>query len=386
MKYREIGKTGKKISTISFGCMRLPVLDGDNTKIDEEHATKMIHYAYEKGVNYYDTAYPYHGNGFNNHGQSEYFLGNALKEIRDKVYIASKLPSWLVKSREDMDKFLDEQLEALQTDYIDFYLLHTLSEHNYEELKKHDVFDFLEKAKSSGKIKHIGFPFHDVYPAFEEIINDYDWEFCQVQYNILDQDYQAGTKGIRLANKKGIGVIVMEPLRGGRILEIKEKAVQVLAECNPDRSLVDWALSWIFNDEGVSTVLSGMSTLEQTIENMKIAEKSAANDMSSSELLALDRVIKSMNESIQIPCTSCGYCSPCPEGVDIPMCFSHYNNYYFFEDNKRAQKSAAFQYDFRTPEENQAAACVGCLKCEEHCPQNIKISEELKKVDELFKG
>jgi len=384
MKYREMGRTGKKISTLGFGCMRFPVLDGDSSKIDEKQAVEMVEYALDKGVNYFDTAYPYHSKGFSGRGTSEDFLGRVLKSKRDKVYVATKLPTWLVNTREDMDRFLEEQLKALQTEHIDFYLLHTLLDHNYDKIKNLGAFEFLEKAKKEGKIGHIGFSFHDTYSTFEYIINDYDWEFCQIQYNFMDQDYQAGTKGLKLIEQKGMGSVIMEPLRGGRIVEIPESIKKPLEDLDATRTMADWALSWLYNDPAVSTVLSGMSTLEHVIENVEIADRAHENTMSEEELKAIEKVYLNLKDKIKIPCTTCGYCCPCPFGVDIRACFTSYNNYFLFDDLPSAQRSAIFQYGFRIPEEARANQCTECRQCEEHCPQGIEISAEMKKVSDLF--
>jgi len=384
MTYREIGKTGKMVSSLGFGCMRLPTIGGDNSKIDEEKAFEMINYAFENGINYYDTAYPYHSDGSGAQGQSEFFTGSALKDKRDNVYIASKLPTWLIHSKDDPEKYLDKQLKALDTDYIDFYLLHALNLETYNSIKKLDIIKFLEKAKSDGRIKHIGFSFHDGFSAFEQIINDYNWAFCQIQYNILDKAYQAGEKGLNLAKEKGTGIIVMEPLRGGLINDVVKPAKDILEKLNKDKSIVDWALSWLFNNKDISTVLSGMSTLDQVKENIKIADKNEADSMSGVELEAVDRVSKIISDSIKVPCTACKYCMPCPFGVDIPSCFSNYNSYYYFKEGSKAREKLIDQYNIYLDESEKAKNCTQCKACESHCPQNITISEEMQKVSALF--
>ncbi len=384
MIYREMGKTGVKVSQLGFGCMRLPILDGINTQIDEIKATEMIEYAIENGVNYFDTAYVYHGNSASQ-GRSEFFTGKALKPHRDKVYIATKLPSWMVHAPQDNMKFLDEQLSALNTDYIDFYLLHSLNKYDYDNLKKNDVFAFVDQAKSLGKIKHVGFSFHSDYEDFDYIMNDYDWAFSQIQYNILDTDYQAGKKGLDQIAAKGTGAVIMEPLRGGSIIDVIKSARDLLEKVDPSRSMADWAFSWLYDQPQISTVLSGMSTLAQVKENIEIASRVGAGSMSASEREVLNHAADIVKGAIKVPCTACQYCMPCPQGVNIPENFSNYNTYYYYEEGSDARKNAIAHYHKFFSQNEWADKCIQCGLCEAHCPQQIKISERMPEVAELFK-
>ncbi len=384
MKYRTMGTTGKHVSALGFGCMRLPTIGGDSGNIDQEKATEMIEYALDKGINYFDTAYIYHVGPSGGQGRSEFFVGKALKAHREKVYIATKLPSWLIHIPSDNEKYLNRQLKALDTDYIDFYLLHGLNADLYERLKKNGVFEFLEQAKKDGRIRHIGFSFHDEYESFETIVNDYDWEFCQIQYNFLDREFQAGEAGLDIAKKKGLGVVIMEPLRGGLITDVVQPAKDILTAYDPDRPIVEWAFSWLYHQRGISTVLSGMSTLDQVKQNIEIANKYDAGYLPLDELNAIEKATGIIKRSIKVPCTGCRYCMPCPQGVDIPLNFTAYNTYHYFEPGSEARKRSISHYHMFTEEAVMAKHCIQCKKCESHCPQHIKISDEMVKVSEVF--
>ncbi|CEP80332.1 aldo/keto reductase family oxidoreductase [[Clostridium] sordellii] len=277
MRYREFGSTGEKISILGFGCMRFPQTDG---KINEDETLKMVRYAIDNGVNYIDTAYPYHG------GESELVVGRILKDgYREKVNLATKLPSWNIKSREDMDKYLNEQLKKLQTNYIDFYLVHALDEELWDNLVKNGIFDFLDEIKRNKKVRYVGFSFHDKYEVFEKIIDDYDWDFTQIQYNYIDEDYQAGTKGLEYAYKKGLGIVIMEPLRGGNLVNnLSDDIKNIIKFANTKKSPTKWAFKFLYNKSEIGIVLSGMSTMEQVIENIKICdEEGKANSMTKDE-------------------------------------------------------------------------------------------------------
>lgn len=376
MLYREFGKTGEKVSILGFGCMRFPTLNGDVKQIDEIKATEMIRYAIDNGVNYIDTAYPYHG------GMSEPFVAKVLKDgYREKVYLATKLPSWLIKTREDMDKYLNEQLERLETEYIDFYLLHTLEKSSWDNLMKNEVLEFLEKAKKNGKIKHIGFSFHDKLEVFKEIVDAYDWEFCQIQLNFLDEDYQAGLEGLKYATDKNIGMVIMEPLRGGKLANnIPDDIMNIWDRNSVKRTPVEWALRYIWNHPEVNVVLSGMSEMDHVVENLRIANEAEANSLKPEEKNLIDEVKEMYLSRIKVNCTDCKYCMPCPAGVNIPRCFSLFNDGYMFNQIENYRNS----YNKFVKDENKASMCVECGKCEEVCPQHIKIRDMLHEVVEIF--
>ena len=381
MQYRTYGKTQEKVSVLGFGCMRLPIIDNDPTKIDEAKAIAMLRHAIDSGVNYVDTAYPYHGSGFAQGGQSEPFVGKALRDgYREKVKLATKLPSWLIKTRADMERYLDEQLQRLETETIDFYLVHSLNKTFWPNLQAAGITEFLDQALSEGKIKHAGFSFHDEIGLFKEIVDAYDWSFCQIQYNYLDEAYQAGYEGLRYAAAKGLGIAIMEPLRGGNLIRLPQAAKEVLNGVAPERSAAEWALRWLWNQPEVSLVLSGMTTMEQLEENLRSAEKGDAFSLTQEELAATAKVKEIFQSLMRVNCTSCGYCMPCPAGINIPMCFSTYNNHWLFD----APPSAKAQYMNWSKLAAPASACIKCGKCEGHCPQSIAIRAELEKVTELF--
>lgn len=333
MKYRPFGKTDFMVSALGFGAMRLPILDGDYSKIDEEKAIEMLHFAIDNGINYIDTAYVYHG------GNSEVLVGKALKGgYREKVKIATKLPVWQVNNFDDADRILDEQLKRLDTSYIDFYLLHALNKDHWKKLKEMNIFKWIEKVLLEGKIKYIGFSFHDDVATFKDIVDSYNWTFCQIQYNILNRNYQAGEEGLKYAAAKGMAVVIMEPLLGGRLAKEPPQEIKQLWEKAPiKRTPVEWALSWLWNQKEVSVVLSGMSTLDQVKENIEYASKYEVGSLTDEELELVEKVAQKYNELRKVNCTECKYCMPCPQGIDIPWNFSIYNQasmYNMFEEMK----------------------------------------------------
>jgi len=381
MKYRVFGKTGLQISALGFGCMRLPVIGKDKSQIDEKKAMEMVHLAIDRGVNYFDTAYPYHGKDFSAGGSGEPFLAKAFKKAdRDKFHIATKLPSWLVGSRKDMDRFLNEQLERLDTGYIDFYLLHALKRSLWDKLLRNGVLEFFDNAIKAGKIRYAGFSFHDDLTLFKEVVDAYDWSLCQIQYNYFDVDYQAGREGLEYAAERDIAVVVMEPLRGGLLVkDLPEETRQIFEETASERSEAEWAFRWLWNQPGVSTVISGMSYLDHVKENLKLAENISEAPWSSKDENAVRTARRVLNELQKVNCTTCGYCMPCPEGVDIPFNLALSNDHHIFKD-----PNAGNRYKMVLGESERASNCVQCGECLEKCPQQILIPDELEHVAELF--
>jgi uncharacterized protein len=376
MQYRAFGRLDWKPSALGFGAMRLPVLNHNSKQIDEPLAQKMVRWAIDQGVNYVDTAYPYHG------GNSERFLGKALGNgYRDRVRLATKMPSWLIKDRSDFDRYFNEQLERLQTDHIDFYLLHGLGADRWASLRDLHVLDWAERAMSDGRIGHLGFSFHDRYEAFQEIVDAYDnWTFCQIQYNYMDVDYQAGTRGLKYAADKGLAVVVMEPIRGGQLAKAPSPSVSALWDRAPHRRTpADWALQWVWDQPEVSLVLSGMSTMAQVRENVGSASISGAGSLTDTERGLFEAVRTAYHDLIPIPCTGCGYCQPCPSNVTIPRILALYNDAVMYDDAQGARN----HYHF-IDEAQRAASCVQCGECEPKCPQRLPIREWLEKANELL--
>lgn len=381
MLYRKFGKTDEMVSVLGFGCMRLPIIGKDPTNINEDQAMSMIRYAIDAGVNYVDTAYPYHGTGFLQGGASEPFVAKVLKNgYRKRVNLATKLPSWLIKTRADMDKYLNEQLERLDTDVIDFYLVHSLNKDVWPVLKAAGINEFLDQAIKDGRIRYAGFSFHDQINLFKEIVDYYDWSFCQIQYNYLDEDYQAGTEGLKYAAQRGLGITIMEPLRGGNLVRLPEQAKTAIDQGEIKRTPAEWALRWVWNHPEVSVVLSGMTTMDQVVENIKVAQEAQADSLTAKEAAIVDEAKRLFKERIKVNCTACAYCMPCPVGINIPTYFSVYNDYWMFDEAPAAKQ----RYEFLSKMASPASKCVECGRCETHCPQEIAIRKELKNVKELF--
>ena len=373
MQYRKLGKLDIEVSALGFGGMRLPVIDKDEAKIDKEHAAEMMAYSFDNGINYIDTAYPYHA------GNSEAVIGTVLNQgYRDKVHLATKLPTWLVNKSSDLDTLLEEQFKRLQTDHIDFYLLHNLNATIWPKMRDLGVIDWCEKIKTEGRISHFGFSFHDSFDVLKEIIDFYDWSLCQIQYNYMNENVQAGTAGLEYAAQKGLGVIIMEPLFGGTLVHLPDNVNALWKNHNCDRSTPDIALQWLWNKPEVSMVLSGMSTIDQTKENVASAAKSGVNTLTQNELALVSEIQKALQSSKLIPCTKCGYCIPCPEGVDIPVNFQIYNDAKTFGGNAASLSKNLY---LSAPEQTRASACIQCRECEEKCPQSIEISDWLTKVN-----
>lgn len=379
MLYRTMPQNGDELSALGFGCMRLPMVDG---KIDEERAIAQIRKAIDDGVNYLDTAWPYHD------GESEPLLGKALKDgYREKVKIATKMPTWLIKSREDMDTYLNAQLERLGVDQIDYYLIHTLSGPSWKTVTALGVKDFLDTAVKDGRIVNPGFSFHGLSEDFKPIVDGYPWVFCQIQYNFLDTDFQAGTAGLEYAASKNMGVIVMEPLRGGNIgrPEQPQAVMDIWDLAETKRPPVEWALRWVWNHHEVTVVLSGMNEEAHVQQNMAIASDAEPGSLTDAELDLTRRVAATYRQIMQVGCTGCGYCLPCPAEVQIPTCFDLWNKAHLF-DHAEAKRMYGIFAGGTVLQRNAglASQCVECGMCVEKCPQSINIPEMLKRVvDEM---
>ena len=378
MQYRSFPRIpGLPVSILGFGCMRLPVLDNDPTRIDEARATRLVREAIEGGVNYLDTAYPYHG------GQSEPFVGRALKGgYRRRVQLATKCPTWLVKADGDWERFLDEQLRRLDTDTVEFYLLHGLNGERWEMVKRLGGLHALDRARNDRRIVHAGFSFHGSPDAFAEILAGYDWDFCQIQLNLLDVDFQAGLDGLRLSASRGVGVIAMEPLRGGLLAAKPPAPVEsIWARGGRTWSPAEWAWRWVWHYPEVVTALSGMNTEEQLRENLAIANVAAPGALSETELALAAEVRGHYLGRMKVPCTTCGYCVPCPSGVSIPDVFSMLNTTAMFD----AREATSRLYKGILVSRGLAAdACIECGECVPKCPQTIAIPDVLKQAHELL--
>ncbi len=384
MLYRPFGKTGETVSILGFGAMRLPVVDHHHNQIDISAATDMLHYAIDQGVNYVDTAYPYHGSSVTSPGTSEAFVGQALQGgYRDKVMVATKLVGWSVKSRADMDRVLAEQLANLRSDYVDCYLLHGIDAQAWARFKELGALDFLEAAKADGRIRYAGFSFHDEAAAFKPIVDAYDWDFCQLQYNFMDVEYQAGFEGLRYVAERGLGVIVMEPIKGGRLADpVPEEVRLIWDEAPVKRSAAEWALRFVWDDPGVNLLLSGMSTMEQVEENVRIADEGKAGSLSALELDLIEKVRQVYTQRTAVPCTACRYCMPCPEGIDIPKVLSFLNEASLYDDFMGAR----FIYNMVVDMGGTAKAslCTECGQCADACPQQIEVPAVLAECVRLF--
>ncbi len=372
MRYKKLVEGGDDLSVLGYGCMRFPTKRG---AIDEALTERHILHAIELGINYFDTAYPYHM------GKSEGMIGSifAKHKLRDKVYIADKMPTFLVTKAAQLETFFETQLKRLQTDYIDYYLMHTLSSYaGWQTLKSLGIVDFLARKKAAGQIRYIGFSFHGKYSDFEKILLDYPWQFCQIQYNYLDENYQAGLAGLKLAAANNIGVVIMEPLRGGNLANAPDLVAKQFDAFETKRTAVEWALRWLWDQPDVGVVLSGMSTMTQITENCQTASQTKPNCMTADERALVDNVKALYRQLMQVPCTGCGYCMPCPHGVNIPATFAHYNNKYYFNARLSQMQYLSSVVGAMGHKQSGANRCVACGKCEPQCPQSIKIIEELK--------
>jgi uncharacterized protein len=375
MKYRKFGKLDWKVSALGFGAMRLPLANTNPEKVDEPEAIRMIRYAIDHGVNYLDTAFPYHG------GNSEKIVGKALKDgYQERMKLTTKLPARAIESAKDFDRFFDLQLERLEVKKLDFYLLHGLNALSWAKVRDLGIIKWAETQMGRGKFDHLGFSFHDQFPAFKEIIDGYDnWTSCQIQYNYMDVNNQAGRKGVEYAAGKGLAIIIMEPLRGGKLANPPEVVSKILAQTKTPRSPAQWALQWVWNQPEISVVLSGMSTMEQVVQNISTAEQSDPGILTEDEIKMVDRAREAYRGLIPIPCTGCRYCAPCPNGVDIPAIFQIYNESVMYNDSRMGKMKYSSEQMGLKPEK-RADRCVECGQCAEACPQKILVSDWLKKV------
>lgn len=371
MEKRVFQTINEEVSLLGFGGMRFPTKDGE---IDYELSSKMVDIAYKNGVNYFDTAYPYHD------GKSELFFGKAMKKYdRKSFFLATKMPLWAVKSREDAERIFNEQLEKLQTEYIDFYLFHAVDKGRWEQIKNLDLISFCEEKIKEGKIRHLGFSFHDEYDVFEEIITARKWDFVQVQLNYIDEREQAGLRGYELTKKLGIPVIIMEPVKGGTLARLPDEVDKLYKDYNPDASTASWAMRWCGSLDNVKLILSGMSSEEQVLDNLKTFNN--FTPLNEEETALVGKVAKVLLSREKNPCTDCRYCLPCPAGVNIPANFDRWNKYHVYGDKENAVKRWT---DFK--DEEKAKNCVKCGLCETKCPQKINIREDLSALQTELDG
>ena len=369
MKYRTMGKLGIQSSAFGLGCMRFNGSASGDSTIDEQKAVSLIRRAIDGGVTYIDTAYVYLDK------TSEIVLGKALRDgYREKVTIATKVPPDLVQNRADLERILDEELKKLQTDHIDFYLMHAMNKQKWEHMKAIGAREFFDDMKKAGKIRYKCFSFHSSYEDFEYILNDWDWDMCQIQYNFMDINNQAGTKGLELAGSKGIPVVIMEGLLGGRLAKAPDN-VQALYDAFPvKRSAVEWAFRWLCNHPEVAVVLSGCNEASQIDENLQIFDRVEAGIMSEEELKLMDSVREAYISRTKIGCTGCRYCMPCPNGVDIPGVFASWNNVSLYKTDPKSD----WMFRMILEKKNGADNCVSCAACEAACPQHLNIIESLQ--------
>lgn len=368
MKYREFNQNGEKVSLLGLGCMRFPKVTPDKEEIDVPRACEIIDYAYNNGVNYFDTAFPYHG------GQSELVIGEALKKYpRDSFKLATKLPMWKLQKKEDVLDTFNEQLKKCQVEYFDFYLCHAMNRERMDWLEKYEVMPTLCRLKEEGKIRHLGFSFHDTPDVLEELLNRYQWDFVQIQLNYLDWELQDAKRQYELIAGKGLQAVIMEPVRGGMLASLCEEADQVFKEAEPEHSVASWALRFAMSLPRVLTVLSGMSNMDQVIDNVHTA--SEFEPLTDEQRGVIDAALEEFKKNKTIPCTGCRYCMDCPAGVNIPMIFKIYNDY-AISKNKNGFKRA---YE-ELPESERADRCVECGACMSQCPQSLKVPERMKEI------
>lgn len=370
MEKRFYQDTGLQVSLLGMGCMRLPKVTPDKEDIDYEKAQEIIDYAYTHGVNYFDTAYPYHS------GMSETFVGHALKKYpRDSFFLASKLPLWLLTEDGDVEKYFNEQLEKCQVDYFDFYLLHAMSADRIEVAKKYHVIETLDRLKKEGKIRHLGFSFHDTPAVLEQVCDLYPFEFAQIQLNYLDWEMQDSKGQYEVLTRRKIPVIIMEPVRGGALAKLSDESDAIFKAARPDASVASWAIRFAATLPNVMTVLSGMSNLEQVQDN--VATMTGFEPVDAKDQQVIDEAVAAFKKNNFIPCTGCRYCMDCPFGVDIPKVFSIYNNYAIHK------QAGGFIRDIDRLGEAGPSHCQACGACMEHCPQHIQIPDRMAEISAL---
>ena len=376
MEYRTFQKTGEKISLLGFGAMRLPLLPGSEGKIDEAEAVRIIRHAIDSGVNYVDTAFMYHS------GESEVVVGKALADgYREKVFLADKMPVWMAQDAGGIEALFEEQFRRLGTDKIDFYIVHGISRGVWKLAGKLGLMPFLEQKKAEGRIRHIGFSFHDELPFFKEVIDSYDWDFCQIQLNYMDAELQAGVAGLQYAGEKGIPVIVMEPLKGGKLTQKVPEEVQMLWDTAPvKRTPAEWAFRYVADFPEVLTILSGMSSFAQVEENLRILSDAKPGMLTQDEKARIEKAAAEYNKRIKASCTACRYCLPCPEKVMIPDVIEYYNQWHLYQ----AMDAIKRDYNMMIPPKNRASSCIDCKICEEKCPQHLPVSTIMKEMGALF--
>lgn len=383
MQERLMGRNSAAVSTFGMGCMRLPLAvnsDGSThyAAIDEPEAIRMIRHAIDSGVTYLDTAYPYH------QGNSEIVVGRALLDgYRSRISLATKMPVWQTNTYADFVRILDEQLEKLQTDTIDYYLLHALNRQTWDKVKELGVLGFLDQAKKSGKIRYAGFSFHDQLPLFREIVDSYSWDMCQIQLNLLDENYQAGLEGMHYAASRGLGVVIMEPLRGGALAQKVPADIQaVWDQSEQKRSPAEWAFRWLTDFPQISVILSGVSTMVQLVDNLRIFADAKPGTLTPAEKNLIAQVQNLYRQKIKVGCTGCNYCMPCPSGVAIPEVFRLYNQAYLYDDLATSRR----HYLNLSAKKQDASCCVACGRCESLCPQGIAIIDKLAEAHISLSG
>jgi uncharacterized protein len=379
MLYRRLNNTSIDLSVLGFGCMRLPVIDNKSDKINYEKAEHLLHYAIEHGVNFVDTAWFYHAAIFGQKGESEPFVGEALSgKWREKVHLATKMPLFTLRQKEQMEEYLTAQLERLKTEYLDFYLLHGLNGEIWEKMKGFGVREFLDRKKAEGKINHACFSFHGTSDDFIKICDEYDWTYAQIQYNYMDTDFQAGYRGLKYAESKGINLVVMEPLKGGKLTRnLPAEMISVIDSAPVKKSPAELALRFVWNEPGVKSLLSGMNEFEQLEENLRIAEEGLPDSLNKEDLLIYDQLRSALNKRTRIDCTACRYCMPCSSGVEIPEILAALNTASLWNDpNPWGTGYLRIR--------GKASKCTACRECEEVCPQGLPVSSLMKEAITMF--